>query len=110
MDSFFDYICEMSIDDDLHEEAEHEERKVTLNKPMRSSEAEGKKFKVYVRNEDGNVVVVRFGDANMEIRRDDPAAKKSFRARHGCDNPGPKTGAKYWSCKMWSNKNVSDLT
>ena len=57
--------------------------------------------KVYVKNDKGNVVKVEFGDPNMEIKRDDPARRKSFRARHNCDNPGPKYKARYWSCKFW---------
>ena len=60
-----------------------------------------KKFKVYVKNEKGKVVVVRFGDPNMSIKRDDPERRKSFRARHNCDNPGPKWKARYWSCYQW---------
>jgi hypothetical protein len=71
-----------------------------LNKPFRTSGGP-KKFSVYVKNEKGNVVKVNFGDPNMEIKRDDPARRKSFRARHNCDNPGPKTKARYWSCKQW---------
>ncbi len=59
------------------------------------------KFKVYVKNEKGKVVVVRFGDPNMDIKRDDPERRKSFRARHNCDNPGPKWKARYWSCYQW---------
>lgn len=80
-----------------------------LNKPFRTSGGP-KKFSVYVKNEKGNVVKVNFGDPNMEIKRDDPARRKSFRARHNCDNPGPKTKAKYWSCKMWSKKSVTKVT
>lgn len=86
--------------------AEYQGKDVELNKPMRG---DVKKFKVFVRNEKGNVVKVNFGDKNMDIKRDDPDRKKSFRARHNCDNPGPKTKARYWSCKMWSNKPVSDI-
>lgn len=74
--------------------------KKTLNKPFRTPGGP-KKFSVYVKNEKGNVVKVNFGDPNMEIKRDDPARRKSFRARHNCDNPGPKTKARYWSCKQW---------
>lgn len=81
----------------------------TLNKPFRTSGGP-KKFSVYVKNEKGNIVKVNFGDPNMEIKRDDPARRKSFRARHNCDNPGPKTKAKYWSCKMWSKKSVTKVT
>tara|TARA_S200002703_G_scaffold159218_1_gene171927 strand:- start:2325 stop:4304 length:1980 start_codon:yes stop_codon:yes gene_type:complete len=83
------------------EAAEYEGKKVKLNDPIRTSENPNKKFKVYVKNEKGNVIVVRFGDPNMEIKRDDPARLKSFRARHNCDNPGPKTKARYWSCIQW---------
>ena len=71
-----------------------------LNKIIRDNTG-NKKFKVYVKNEKGKVVVVRFGDPNMDIKRDDPARRKSFRARHNCDNPGPKTKARYWSCYQW---------
>ena len=80
------------------EESEYQGRKVTLNKP---SSGDVKKFKVYVKNEKGNVVKVNFGDPNMEIKRDDPARRKSFRARHNCANPGPKWKARYWSCYQW---------
>lgn len=80
--------------------AEYQGKKVTLNKIMRDSDG-SKKFKVYTKNDKGNVVVVRFGDPNMEIKRDDPEARKNFRARHNCDNPGPKWKARYWSCKQW---------
>ena len=80
--------------------AEYQGRKVTLNKPFRTSGA-SKKFGVYTKNEKGNVVLVRFGDPNMEIKRDDPERRKSFRSRHNCDNPGPKYKARYWSCRQW---------
>ena len=83
-------------------ESEYQGKKVKLNDPIRTSENPKKKFKVYVKNEKGKVVVVRFGDPNMSINRDDPQARKSFRARHGCDkDPGPKWKAKYWSCYQW---------
>lgn len=72
----------------------------TLNKPFRTPKGP-KKFSVYVKNEKGNIVKVNFGDPNMEIKRDDPARRKSFRARHNCDNPGPKWKARYWSCRQW---------
>jgi hypothetical protein len=88
--------------------AEYRGRKVTLNKPMRG---DVKKFKVYVRNPKGNVVKVNFGHGGttakkagqetMRIRKNNPAARRSFRARHNCSSPGPKTKARYWSCKMW---------
>ena len=77
-----------------------EKEKKTLNKPFRTPGGP-KKFSVYVKNEKGNVVKVNFGDPNMEIKRDDPERRKSFRARHNCDNPGPKTKARYWSCRQW---------
>ena len=80
-------------------EAEYQGRKVTLNKPMRG---DVKKFKVYVKDpKTGNVKKVNFGDKNMRIKKSNPARRKSFRARHNCDNPGPKTKARYWSCKKW---------
>ena len=85
------------------------QKKVKLNKPFRTPGGP-KKFSVYVKNEKGNVVKVNFGDPNMSIKRDDPERRKSYRARHNCDNPGPKWKANYWSCKMWSKTNVSDLT
>ena len=81
-------------------EAEYQGKKVKLNDPIRTSEVPTKKFKVYVQDGD-KVKVVRFGDPNMEIKRDDPERIKSFRARHNCDNPGPKTKARYWSCYQW---------
>ena len=83
-------------------EAEYQGKKVKLNDPIRTSENPKKKFKVYVKNEKGKVVVVRFGDPNMGINRDDPERRKAFRARHSCDdNPGPKWKARYWSCYQW---------
>ena len=82
-------------------ESEYQGRKVKLNDPFRLPSGSNKKFGVYVKNEKGNVVKVTFGDPNMEIKRDDPNRLKSFRARHNCDNPGPKTKARYWSCYQW---------
>ena len=80
-------------------EAEYQGRKVTLNKPTRG---DVKKFKVYVKDpKTGNVKKVNFGDPNMRIKKSNPKRRKSFRARHNCDNPGPKTKARYWSCKKW---------
>ena len=96
-----DNICEGMYDNIELEEAEYQGKTVTLNDPIRTSENPNKKFKVYVRGPKGNVVVVRFGDPNMEIKRGDPKRRASFRARHGCDNPGPKWKAKYWSCYQW---------
>lgn len=80
--------------------AEYQGRTVTLNKPFRTKGA-SKKFAVYTKNGSGTVVIVRFGDPNMEIKRDDPARRKSFRSRHNCDSPGPKWKARYWSCRQW---------
>ena len=95
-----DDVCEScDLYDDLElVESEYQGKKVTLNNPTRGG---SKKFYVYVKNEKGNVVKVSFGDPNMEIKRDDPSRRKSFRARHNCDNPGPKTKARYWSCWQW---------
>ena len=81
-------------------EAEYQGKKVKLNDPFRTPDGP-KKFSVYVKNEKGNIVKVNFGDPNMEIKRDDPARRKSFRARHNCDDPGPKWKARYWSCYQW---------
>jgi len=83
---------------EIEEVSEYQGRKVTLNKP---SSGDVKKSKVYVKNEKGNVVKVNFGDPNMTIKKSDPARRKSFRARHNCENPGPKWMARYWSCKAW---------
>jgi hypothetical protein len=89
-------------------EAEYQGREVKLNKPMRG---DVKKFKVYVKNPKGNVVKVNFGhggtsakkagEKTMQIQKDIPSRRKSFRARHNCDNPGPRHKARYWSCKAW---------
>ena len=85
-------------------EAEYQGRKVKLGKVM---QGDTKKFKVYVKNPKGNVVKVNFGQGGdakggtMRIRKSNPAARKSFRARHNCDNPGPRHKARYWSCKKW---------
>lgn len=85
--------------------------KKALNKPFRTPKGP-KKFSVYVKNDKGNIVKVNFGDPNMEIKRDQPSHRKSYRARHHCDtSPGPRWKANYWSCKMWeSKKTVTDYT
>lgn len=90
----------------------NEAEKKTLNKPFRLPSGSKKKFGVYVKNPKGNVVMVKFGDPNMEIKRDDPDRRKNFRARHQCDsNPGPKWKARYWSCRMWEGgKSVTQVT
>jgi hypothetical protein len=104
-------LAEVGSEEEISEEswAAEKQKGKSLNKPFRTPGGP-KKFSVYVKNEKGNVVKVNFGDPNMEIKRDDPARRKSFRARHNCDNPGPKTKAKYWSCKMWSKKSVTKVT
>ena len=86
------------------EEAEYQGRKVKLGKPM---QGDTKKFKVYVKNPKGNVVKVNFGQGGdakggtMRIRKSNPKARANFRARHNCDNPGPRHKARYWSCRKW---------
>ena len=106
----YELLDEASCDcPDLVYEAEYQGRKVTLNKPTRG---DVKKFKVYVKDpKTGNVKKVNFGhggssakskgEKTMKIRKSNPKARKSFRARHNCDNPGPKTKARYWSCRKW---------
>jgi len=89
-------------------EAEYHGREVKLGKPMRG---DVKKFKVYVKNEKGNVLKVNFGHGGtsakkagqktMRIKKSNPARRRSFRARHNCDSPGPRTKARYWSCRAW---------
>jgi hypothetical protein len=99
----FGYLAYSICENDLFE-AEYQGRKVKLNKPMRG---DVKKFKVYVKDGD-KVKKVNFGHGGtsakrptMRIRKSNPKARKSFRARHNCDNPGPKTKARYWSCRKW---------
>lgn len=89
-------------------EAEYQGRNVKLGKPMRG---DVKKFKVYVKNPAGNIVKVNFGhggtsaaakgEKTMRIRKSNPDARRSFRARHNCDQPGPRHKARYWSCRKW---------
>lgn len=80
-------------------EAKYKGRTVKLNKPMRG---DVKKFKVFVRDPStGNIKKVNFGDKKMRIKKSNPKRRKSFRARHNCANPGPKTKARYWSCRKW---------
>jgi len=80
------------------DEAKYQGREVKLGKPMAG---DVKKSKVYVRGPKGNVVKVNFGDKNMSIKKSIPGRRKSFRARHNCDNPGPRWKARYWSCRAW---------
>jgi len=92
---------------EIDEDAEYQGRKVKLNNPTKG---DIKKFKVYVRNDKGNVIKVEFGDPNMDIKRDSPERLKAFRARHNCDQKKDKTTAGYWSCKFWEKgKTVTDL-
>ena len=80
--------------------SEYQGRKVTLNKPFRTPGGP-KKSAVYVKNDKGKVIIVRFGDPNMKIKKNIPERRKSFRARHKCDQQKDKTTPAYWSCKMW---------
>ena len=97
---FMNYMKEnyWRVDESTLEEAEYQGRKVKLGKPM---QGDTKKFKVYVKNPKGNVVKVNFGQKGMKIKKDNPERRKSFRARHNCDNPGPRHKARYWSCRKW---------
>jgi len=106
-DFYEDYgVMWYNDDDDPIDEAEYQGRKVKLGKPM---QGDVKKFKVYVKDpKTGNVKKVNFGHGgssvkgkSMKIRKNNPAARRSFRARHNCDNPGPRTKARYWSCRKW---------
>jgi len=101
-----DAFCEACLSEylleyaDKIEEAEYRGRKVSLGKPFLTPGGP-KKRSVYVKNQKGNVVKVNFGDPNMKIKKNIPARRKSFRARHHCDNPGPRWKANYWSCRAW---------
>jgi hypothetical protein len=107
-DDFFAEYGEMwyNEDDDPIDEAEYQGRKVKLGKPM---QGDVKKFKVYVKDpKTGNTKKVNFGHGGssvkgkaMKIKKNNPARRRSFRARHNCDNPGPRTKARYWSCRKW---------
>ena len=106
-DDFYEAYGEMWYnEDEIMDEAEYQGRKVKLGKPM---QGDVKKFKVYVKDpKTGNVKKVNFGHGGssvkgkaMSIKKSNPARRKSFRARHNCDNPGPRTKARYWSCRKW---------
>jgi hypothetical protein len=93
------------ISDDTLNEAEYQGRKVKLGKIM---QGDIKKFKVYVKNDKGKVVKVNFGfggksahGKRMVIKKNNPERRKSFRARHNCDNPGPRWKPRYWACRSW---------
>jgi hypothetical protein len=94
--------CANELNETVYEilEAEYQDKNVTLNKPFRANDGIHDNC-VYVKNDKGNVVKVCYGDASMKNRDDNPKARKSFRARHNCDNPGPKWKARYWACKNW---------
>ena len=98
-DKFYeDYGVMWYNEDETIDEAEYQGRKVKLGKPMKG---DVKKFKVYVKNPKGNVVKVNFGQKGVKIKKDNPNRRRSFRARHNCDNPGPRHKARYWSCRKW---------
>ena len=104
MDDFINYLKVYSTQ--LEEancncvyEAEYQGREVKLGKP---SQGDVKKFKVYVKNpKTGKIIKVNFGQKGMNIKKDNPGRRANFRARHNCDNPGPRTKARYWSCRKW---------
>ena len=99
-DDFFEAYGDMWYnEDEALDEAEYRGRKVPLGKPM---QGDVKKFKVYVKDpKTGNIKKVNFGDPNMRIKKSNPARRRSFRARHNCATPGPRTKARYWSCRKW---------
>jgi hypothetical protein len=96
---WLDIPFEIEDEEYIVNEAEYRGRKVKLNSPFRTSGGP-KKFAVYVKNDKGNVVKVTFGDPNLRVRNNDPAARKSFRARHKCDQKKDRTKAGYWSCNV----------
>ena len=104
--------CALSLLEDIKSgvlqitEAEYQGREVKLGKPMKG---DVKKYKVYVKNDAGNVVKVNFGDKGLSIKRDDPTRRRSFRARHKCSQKKDRTSPGYWSCRMWSSKPVSQI-
>jgi hypothetical protein len=97
-DTVFDKFFNASGKDNIELEAKYQGREVPLGKKMAG---DVKKSKVYVKNPQGNVVKVNFGDKKMKIKKSNPARRKSFRARHNCANPGPRHKARYWSCRSW---------
>ncbi len=93
----------------IKEAAEYQGKEVKLNDPIRNPAGSKKKFRVYVMDpKTKKVRKIQFGDPEMEIKRDDPERRKSFRSRHKCKDPGPKTKARYWSCYQWRNKEKVD--
>ena len=102
-------VSELDMDQDIEDIDYSEAEKKNLNKPFRLKDGK-KKFGVYVKNpKTGNTIMVKFGDPNMEIKRDNPDRRRSFRARHKCDTAKDKTTPRYWSCKFWSKKPVSSM-
>ena len=99
---FVSYMKEnySQLNEGLLEEAEYQGRKVTLGKPFLTPDGP-KKRSVYVKNAKGNIVKVNFGQKGVAIKKHLPKHRKSYRARHGCKNPGPRWKANYWSCKAW---------
>lgn len=90
-----------ALPDEPMDEAKYQGREVKLGKPFLTPGGP-KKRAVYVKNpKTGNIKKVNFGDPNMRIKKSNPNRRKSFRARHNCDNPGPRTSARYWSCRAW---------
>ena len=88
-----------SMGEDDMDEAKYHGREVPLGKPMAG---DVKKSKVYVKDPStGNIKKVNFGDPNMRIKKSIPGRRKSFRARHHCENPGSRLKARYWSCRAW---------
>ena len=104
MDDFINFLKDYSTQ--LEEancncvyEAEYQGREVKLGKP---TQGDVKKFKVYVKNPTtGKIIKVNFGQKGMNIKKNNPGKRANFRARHNCDNPGPRTKARYWSCRKW---------
>ena len=96
---FLDFNGVLLESEELNE-AEYKGRKVSLGKPFLTPDGP-KKRSVYVKKPNGNVVKVNFGDKNMRIKKSNPNRRKSFRARHRCENPGPRWKARYWSCRAW---------
>jgi hypothetical protein len=94
------FVGKAELELDYTQSAEYQGRKVKLGKPFKTPGGP-KKSAVYVKNGSGKVVIVRFGDPNMKIKKSDPGRRKNFRARHNCSNPGPRWKARYWSCKAW---------
>ena len=89
---------QVPLEQPMIEATQYKDKDVELNSPKRGGKA---KYYVYVKNDKGNVVKVNFGQKGVKIKKSNPARRRSFRARHNCDNPGPRTKARYWSCRKW---------